>query len=591
MNLFVVGWSSRRAPDPRRAEAVVRDLTGALPFLDGAEVETWHAPSGAATAAWASDPEDPASPVGYARVEGERLVLWAGRPVRWDHAGGVDGRTPLDPGFYLPPAHHWAEALDGRVTAIRYDDADRSVAALADAMGAYPLYRTDVDGVTWIANRAEPLRALAGSRVVDLDSLAGLLGGGWPLGGRPVWAAVRRVAPGLLSLHPEGREGHRDLLLASDVARMCGAGFDSLAAARTLVDSVRALADWPGRSSVVPVTGGRDSRLVLAGALRAGIPFEAVTGGAPDSPDVVAARAVCEAAGIGHELLPADPHGDPWSTPIEAARVLGLTTSGTASLGDAAGFPLGRVEGPPALWHSGQGGEIARGYYRAAAGRDRDAVLTGLERLFCGRRPGRSEPLSENGRDRVRAGIARWVEGRLAAGAALEDLPDLFYVDERMGSWAGPTHGAVEWVRDTTSPLWGARILPHLLGPSVAEREAEAFHDAVLRELAPELVDVPHAGGSKGGLRHKARRAVEEARRRVAPASGEPGSEPFDGVLGAVREAVAAQPDHVAWQVLERERVDGLLAQDAAGLDEMSRAYVWRIATVFLDPALAEGHA
>ncbi len=227
MNLFVVGWSSRRAPDPRRAEAAVRDLAGALPFLDGAEVGTWHAPSGAAAAAWASDPVESASPVAYAGVEEERLMLWAGRPVRWDAAGGADGRTPLDPGFYLPPAHHWAGALDGRFTAIRYDDADRSLAALADAMGAYPLYLTDVDGVTWISNRAEPLRALAGSRAVDLDSLAALLGGGWPLGGRPVWAAVRRVAPGLLSLHPEGGEGHRDLLLASDVARMCGAGFDA----------------------------------------------------------------------------------------------------------------------------------------------------------------------------------------------------------------------------------------------------------------------------------------------------------------------------------------------------------------------------
>jgi hypothetical protein len=238
------------------------------------------------------------------------------------------------------------------------------------------------------------------------------------------------------------------------------------------------------------------------------------------------------------------------------------------------------------LWHSGQGGEIARGYYRAAAGRDRDEVVTGLERLFCGRRPGRAEPLSAQGRERVRAAIAGWVERRLAGGAALEDLPDLFYVDERMGSWAGATHGAVEWVRDTTSPLWSVRMLPHLLGPSAAEREVEAFHDAVLRELAPELVEVPYAGAAKHGLRHKARRAVEEARRRVSPA-GEPGGDPFDGVLDAVRRAVTAQPDHVAWQVLDRGRVNGLLARDAAGLDEMSRAYVWRIATVFLDPAMA----
>jgi hypothetical protein len=246
------------------------------------------------------------------------------------------------------------------------------------------------------------------------------------------------------------------------------------------------------------------------------------------------------------------------------------------------------------LWHSGQGGEIARAYYRAAAGRDREAVADGLERIFCGRRPGRSEPLSDSGRAAVRAGLESWVDRRLASGARPEDLPDLFYVDERMGAWAGPTHGAVEWVRDTTSPLWGVRMLPHLLGPSAAEREAEAFHDEVVRELAPELAGVPFAGGGKGGLRHKARRAAQEARRRLpgaggAAAAGAP--DPFDRVLDAVRRAAAAHPEHVAWRVLDRSRVDGLLAHGAAGLDEMNRAYVWRIATILLDPAMAEGHA
>jgi hypothetical protein len=274
-----------------------------------------------------------------------------------------------------------------------------------------------------------------------------------------------------------------------------------------------------------------------------------------------------------------------WSAPAEAARVLGLSTSGTASLADAAGFPLGPREGAWILWHSGQGGEIARGYYRAAAARDRDAVIEGLQRVLCGRRPGRSEPLSDRGRARVRVALGAWVDARLAAGARIEDLPDLFYLDERMGAWAGPTHGAVEWVRDTTSPLWSIRLLPYLLAPSAAERAREAFHDAVLHELAPELIDVPYAGGAKHGLRHKARRALEQARRRAAPPKG---SDPLSRVLSDLRAAVAAAPRHVAWDVLDRGRVERLLASEATQLDEMSRAYVWRLATVFLDPAMAE---
>lgn len=589
MNLFVIGWGSGRAPDPARAQAAVAALVRDLPFCGSAEVSRWRSGGGRVAAAWA------AGDGRQAGVRDEDVTLWAGRPVSWDaQSGRADGRGPLEPKWY---ADGELASLDGRFTAVRAQG--DGLVAMTDALGAYPLYRADVDGVTWLSNRVEPLRALAGSRAVDLDALSSLLGGGWPLGGRPVWASVRRVPPGVLALDEAGDQHHAVLEPAASAA-MCGEGWDAGRAASLLVEGVRALADWPGRPSVVPVTAGRDSRLVFAAALRAGISFDAVTGGAPDSADVAGGRELCAVAGVAHSLLPADPHGDPWSTPEEAARILGLTASGTASLADAAGFPLGPGHGPPLLWHSGQGGEIARRYYRAAAGGDRGSAIEGLERVFCGRRPGRSEPLSPEGRAAVRAGLQRWVDGRLASGARVEDLPDLFYLDERMGSWAGPTHGAVEWVRDTTSPLWSVRLLPHLLGGSVAERDAEAFHSAVLRELAPELADVPYEGGAatKHGVAHKVRRGIQEVRRRVAPGRGAgaagPGggpADPFDDVLRAVRGAAAAHPDHVAWRVLDRARVEALLSRPAAGLDDMNRHYVWRIATVLLDPAMAQAHA
>ncbi|HVE68484.1 MAG TPA: hypothetical protein VNB64_07890 [Solirubrobacteraceae bacterium] len=592
MNLWVIGWSGKRAPDPERAESAVRGFVEALRFPPSPDVGTWQARSGAAVAAWSAHPGVP-----YVETGEDRLELWSGRPIRWEAGGRADGAAPRDPAFYRQPAHRWADGLDGRCAAVSYDDAaGRCLSARADPLGAYPLYRAESDGATWLSNRAEPLRALVGSREIDLDALAGLLGGGWPLGGAPVWRAVSRVAPGVLTLHPESGEQHRELLSPGDTAAMCGAGWDAGEAARLLVEEVRALADWPGRASLVPVTGGRDSRLVLAAALRAGIDFGVATGGAPWDADVLAGQALARAAGLEHALLPADPDGDPWSRPERAAAVLGLTASGTATLADAAGFPLGpghgRLGEAGELWHSGQGGELARRYYREAAGDDRDAVVDGLERAFCGRRIGRADPLSDAGRARVREGIATWADGRLAGGARVEDLPDLFYLDERMGAWAGPTHGAVEWVRDTTSPLWSVRLLPHLLGGTVAERAREAFHDAVLRELAPELVAVPYAGGAKHGVAHTVRRAAEEARRMLQRSSADAGEDdPFAGVLARTRSAATSQPHHCAWHVLDRERATALLERDAGALDAMSRAYVWRIATVFLDPAMAEASA
>jgi hypothetical protein len=113
-------------------------------------------------------------------------------------------------------------------------------------------------------------------------------------------------------------------------------------------------------------------------------------------------------------------------------------------------------------------------------------------------------------------------------------------------------------------------------------------------------LDVPFAGGRGWGTpsrvaraRRLARRAAEEATRRLrarraAPSPPGAGPDPFAHLVAEVRAEAAAQPHHVVWHVLDRERAARLLARDPAALDVMSRYYVWRIATVLLDPALRD---
>jgi hypothetical protein len=205
--------------------------------------------------------------------------------------------------------------------------------------------------------------------------------------------------------------------------------------------------------------------------------------------------------------------------------------------------------------------------------------------------------LSEAGRERVREQIGGWVNRQLEAGVAPLDVPDMFYLQRRMGTWAGPSHGCVEYVRDTTSPLWSRQLLPDLLGLPAAERARELFHLRVLERLAPELVDVPFEHGrrwpgrSSPAARRAARaralmgKAAAEARRRAlrsrAAAAGAAPDDPFARILGEIRDTVLSQPRHPAWAVLDRERVERLLSSPAPSLDTMSRYYAWRLATVF----------
>ena len=482
------------APDGLRAVAA------RLPFFPGRSVKT------AGTAAWIAHSDE------YVHVGDDGIAMYSGRPI-------ASSGNPLDAQFWLNPSD-----LDGRYVGVRI--AGDEVTVFADELGAYPVYRRG----SAFSNNAFVLRESSSMRV---DVLASLLGGGWSLSGDPVWEGVERIRPQAPAVEGE---------------------FDPDRAAGILVDNVRALAAWPGRPSVVPITAGRDSRLVLAAALAAGIDFETTTGGEPGHPDVEIGRQLARVAGVPWKPIEHDPHGSVESDWRRAAELLWLTSSGTASLADAAGFPHGPRPGPLPLWHSGQGGEIARSYY----GTGGDADL--LYRRFVGRRPGRAEILSAEGERLVRAHIEEF-----AAEHGPADLPDLFYLHRRMGTWAGPTHGAVEFVRDTTSPLWSRKLLPDLWAGR------GRFHDEVLERLAPQLKRVPYERTPS-----LPRKVAAALKRRLGR-----GDDAFARILPEIREAVLAQPQHVAWQVLDRARVETLLAAQPKALDTMSRYYVWRLATVF----------
>ena len=582
MNIFVGGWSRDGAADVAPAATALERLLRALPFKL-APVAGWVAPDRHSSVAWASHEPDAVGGIAYVRADDESLGLFSGRPIAWAGDRG-DGRSPLDPAHYLGPAAGWAPSLDGRAAGV--SAAAGRLEVWSDPLGAYPLYVLETADGCWISNNAEVLRHIGDSREMDRTALASLVGGGWPLEGDPIWSRVRRLAPGL---HTFGT----DVTLPEPRPRL-GEGLDAEAAANTLVETLRALADWPGRPNVVPVTGGRDSRVVIAAARAAGIDFTTTTGGAPDDDDVRIGAELARWAGVPHDRIEPDPGGDMWSRPRRAARTLMFTSAGTASLADAAGFPLAPRSGPLPLWHTGQGGEIGRAYYPSRYGRRRAARA--LEHAFTGRRPGRRPPLNERGTALVRRQIDSWADEQLEAGARPQDLADLFYLTKRMGTWAGPTHGAVEWVRDSTSVLWTRRLVPHLLAPSRREREAEHFHREVLGLLAPELLELPLAGGGwrsgrvllrrAGRVRHLASRSADELSARLrprprpaAPPEDDRGDDPFDTVRDLVANA-AANRSHPGFDVLDPARVDELLASPSA--DAMRRYYVWRLATVLL---------
>jgi hypothetical protein len=600
MNLFLLGWSPSGTVDADRAEGSFARILEELPFLDSGCSQSWRAPTGRLVACSASHRATRAGGVRCAHFDVNRFAMYSGRPFVWTGEFAADGRATLDPRFYLEPPEAWSDALDGRCVVARYDDESSTLDLFTDQLGGGHLYAAKDTATQWFSNNAELLRRIIGARNPVPLALASLVACGWSLGGQPVWQDIRRLSRGTVYRFRPERETCRELLPTSAIETFFDRGFEAESAARVLVAAVRALAEWPGRPSVVPLTGGRDSRLVFAAALQANVDFEPrIIAGNDETPDARTARILCTTE--GRELEVAHPRHI--ATIEDAVDALRLCAPGTLTLDLAwnalnrpkdTGVPTGQGDSPLALVHSGHGGELARAYY-GLGDQSAAAVEKGLFRHITHVWP--RPPISKEGQQSIREYIARWVHDQVDAGVAPQHLPDLFYLLERMSNWVGGSHGFDEYMVDITSPLWSPRLLPHEFGLPPSARSRELFHFHVLGALRPELTRVPFAGSNPpwptfGGtrtasgrrvrhVRRLATRVGNETRRRYEYRRGRRTDARLTEAAAIARQRVP-EASHAVWQVIDRKRALAILARDPMALDIRSQRTIWRLATAFL---------
>jgi len=598
MNLFVIGWSLDGKVDTDAARRAVSTVVAALPRLRGQEVNTWSSASGHAGLACAAHSPDRTAGVSYQALNDDAMAIFTGRPIAWTSDSEADGRAPLDPRFYLRSPDEWADSLDGRFAVATYDGEKRVLHLLTDPLGAYPVYEARSEGTRWLSNNVEALRTLIASNERRASVLASFLGCGWSLGGAPLWKGVDRLPRG--TLHSFGADGEKRvaILPTETLGTFFGHGFDPESAGQALISTVRAGGDWPGRPAILPLTGGRDSRVVFAATLGAGLHFEAETSalphlpGYPDTGDVTIARQLCEEVGRPHRVNLAQTELDL----VEAQAAVRLASPGTFSFGGLSPGAVAAFSRPPGpqdreplrLLLTGAAGEVSRAYYGLGEGLDAPALV---DKLYVGLVRRFPQPiLSRDGEQMVRTWLTTWVGEQMARGIAKRDVPDAFYLLERMANWAGPLQGLSEYNGDTHSPLWSRAVVRQQLGLPGADRSNGAFHRLVLDRLAPHLQAFPYEGadystGPRARLVSLAKKGRTELRRRFGRAALTRESSPdvFVGALPQVREAVASSsPQHPAWGVLDRRRVMQRLDNDPARLDPRSREQVWRLATVFL---------
>jgi hypothetical protein len=389
-----------------------------------------------------------------------------------------------------------------------------------------PVYVARVPGAVIVADRAT-WAAWTASRLDAHDPLhvAALLNPGFPLGSATPFSGVSaltgsttlhllngaltrlRAPAGAMALEAASGDGSGggNGPRGDDVPR--GGDGESLGGARAvaegLVAAVAYLADV-GQPVELSLTGGKDSRLIAAALVRAGVPVLARTHGFADHPDVVVAAEIARRLGIEHLVrTPAAP-GQQVDV-LGRIRATVLVADGMLSAFENVGRP--DPSASSVVTAGGHGGELLRGGYAETAGQS-GAVGGVRAALAPARRAARSAEmlrrLTAKHLGLVRRGPAAGYIASVApwsvalARGPLQALDD-FYLVNRAGRWSAAARQAYLLRERLVQPLFDDQVVLAARAVPLPDRISGALSAAVLAELCPALTDVPLAGKPPAG--------------------------------------------------------------------------------------------
>jgi hypothetical protein len=392
------------------------------------------------------------------------------------------------PGAMLPP-DICGEYVVARVHACG------TLEAFSDPAGLHHLFH-DRDRPGIIANRAGLIATLRDDWRTDPMCGLWLATIGYRVGTSTSYRAVAQIPAGFrLTIDQEGQ--HLDALADPVIAFPEHRGFTNLAADAFDLGLSQAkaaiLLATDGQDPVfLPITGGKDSRAVLALCLAAGLRDRLVlfTRGYDEHVDVIAGRAIASALRLRHERQP--PLGSDltahWSaaTFIDNLAAQAYQTDGMMGGWD---FILGRTVGVDTLV-TGHMGEVLKAYSKRTlpAGQLDPVTMVRLQAPF--------DPLGllrPDTRDRLCSQLSSQMTEAEAAGATPADQPDIFYYRNRVPNWLGGIRGIKSFERQPVMPLGVPALMRLAFTLSPQDRKVERAHFEVIRRCAPELINLPFA--------------------------------------------------------------------------------------------------
>jgi hypothetical protein len=338
------------------------------------------------------------------------------------------------------------------------------------------------------------------------------------------------------------------------------------------------------------LTGGKDSRLVLAVALTAGLAdrFTLRTVGAPDLRDVQLASSLAGTFGLDHEsgaFRPPDPR--PYA---DRVRAFVGSTNGMMNIWDL----KSPRSTPPVVRVSGMSGECLRSHRPVRpVPRKVEPLVALMQRSF---RAGSLEVLSPELIKLFDDTVAAEITTDPAGGSEPLDLLGTFFVRNRARKFRGPMDELESDIRIwPLSSLGGVRAA-YALG--AARRQDELVHFEIMRRYSPILAAHPFAGPDwTEELRARLPRVAMEADRSAAPTTGDAPAVPVKGKAEplmarahreergerrALLDDVLRERANPVWELLDQqvaldalERIESLTTKQRRQLYAVASAAMW----------------
>jgi hypothetical protein len=424
----------------------------------------------------------------------------------WFDAAGLHA-APFAPALLAGGAALEAAARgwDGYFALAAADPASGALAVMTDRCGALHLYRATTGGVTVLATSALVLAALTAAPFAPA-AVREFLATGTVYGDRSLFAGVDKLAPATVWRFrrgaPEGaaRWFAIEPLLhgAPGEGETRPGSVEELAAAmQAVLRRILARAERP----VFDLTGGYDTRNVLATALSLGLTPTTTVVGMPESRDVVAANRIAATFGLAHHHhVPGRDLPEPGFADLEAAVAL---TDGEISALEYAAVAIvqRRTSEGFDLNVNGTFGELCRGYWW-------DALLPWVGRRdgfdprdFAAKRfavDGWADAMTRGlNPDTLLDHFTREVEQATAGLAGYPNTAgaDACYYTIRMQRWGGRIASSTLHIRPLASPFFFLETMRPALSAPLLARFGGRMAARLVERLKPELAALPMADG------------------------------------------------------------------------------------------------